>query len=106
METLLQEELDFAGEVCLVSQYENIYVVYEQKMCGGEFVPLSEGLYCFIFIDGIPKPFFRDLDSWENFLLDYRARLENKFRECTTEPKWLAEGSPMKYQFRFEKVVV
>jgi len=101
----LQEEFDFAGEVCLVSQYENIYVVYEQKILGYDFVPLSEGLYCFIFIEGDPQPIFRDLDSWENFLLDYRARLENKFRECTTEPKWLAEGSAMKYQFRFEKVV-
>jgi len=104
METL-QEEFDFAGEVCLISQYENIYVVYEQKICGENFVPLSEGLYCFIFIEGDPQPLFRDLDSWENFLLDYGTRLENKFRECDNKPKWLVEGSAMKYQFRFEKVV-
>lgn len=100
----LQEEFDFAGEVCLVSQYENIYVVYEQKIRDGEFVPRSEGLYCFIFIEGDSNPFFRDLDSWENFLLDYEVRLKNKFRECDRKPSWLVEdNSPIKYQFRFAR---
>jgi hypothetical protein len=100
METV-KNEFELSGETSIISKDDNNLIVFEQKLDRhGNFVPIENGVYAFLFSRDKPvKPIEM---IWEEFEFIYEALVKNGYKPCFFDyPKWFENynHNVKKYQF-------